>query len=101
MKNLVREEEGESKAETFSGYTEMLSLLDGLSPGEQLRILKDKIKKCSKPTALSQANILKEFTLKLPKTEITFVSDDFKDKVLQLDLTGLAFDSKMQIKTHH
>jgi len=69
VKNLINEEEaGRREIDRDPRYREMLTLVDGMSPGEQLRVLKEKIKSCSKEgTGSFPSNIVKNFGLKVPK----------------------------------
>ena len=62
----MREEEEGSETRD-PRYTEMLSLVDGMSPGEQLRVLKEKIRLSSKGDTKYLANVCKEFLVRAPK----------------------------------
>jgi uncharacterized protein YoaH (UPF0181 family) len=45
----------------------MLSMVDGMSPGEQLRVLKEKIRLSSKSETRCLVNVCKEFVVRAPK----------------------------------
>jgi len=66
VRTLVREEEEGSETRD-PRYTEMLSLVDGMSPGEQLRVLKEKIRLSSKSDTKYLPNVCKEFLVRAPK----------------------------------
>jgi hypothetical protein len=65
VRNLVREEEGDGERRD-QRYTEMLSMVDGMSPGEQLRVLKEKIRLSSKSETKGLANVCKDFVVRVP-----------------------------------
>jgi hypothetical protein len=88
VKNLITEEEvGRRERDSDSRYAEIMQLVDGMSPGEQLRELKDKIKMCSKETSgLASMNIVKHFSMKVPKIVINLMSEDFNNHQFEIEL---------------
>ena len=82
----------------WHGYREMLGLVDGMSPGAQLKGIKDQLKRVTRNGGWGK-NISKEFSVRVPKAQMSLMNDEFRHANLTFEVNGFAYESKKQMKT--